>query len=206
LPRLFKSFGLHRRLILIVLLVAGVSLASFYGYSYFTAGLSPDKLERVQADDTSFLAPTQWNKINDATYGTGDSADASDSLVSVRKASYATAAYTSQPASVITTYRSALLANTTALNIEETFAEFLPCDSLSDTQKDLYREENQLAIGLMQLSATCKRQDRQTAIEARMYLGNDGYLRYIYVAAPADSWDKNAEAYQAMLSGLDQPN
>jgi hypothetical protein len=191
-----------------LIIVAALAIGAYF--FLFNNKIAVGDLVQETLQQTTYKRPKQWHPVSTDGAGWGDlKAENGKSLASVfvKELQQATPLAGASDA-VYDQFRTQLVSQASVTSIESTFqksGEF--CTSAMTFKAEPDTKKTKAAIGLSVMTGSCKRKDGDFTLKIRTVAGSsDGQIRVIALGAGNVDWDKNSEAFQAILDSVGQVN
>lgn len=196
-------------------------ISAFLSFSYlvYMDGLvSVKDLVQEKTGQTSWQRPKQWKRINNLTYETDDYVYAGFGDKKLRDNKSESLVYLSQSrepvapanasAQIYNRLRRSLM---TEQHIRKTLEQSLKnsttieCTTDPSSTQVIDHKEYGNTVGIIYLTISCEVGRAKFVTKARLTVGkNDGLARFIAISTDGDVWEKNAQAFEAMLNNISE--
>lgn len=199
-----KPFRALRSIVTTLVIVALAYAA--YVYVFDMKVFSSNLLEE-SFGSTSYLRPKQWSSYENGEsqvklYGDHKARDGkSQALVMISVNPQAIPVSTSDHAAL----RSEIVKQFSPEALEAAWqGGTTGCESIDNVTTEPDTKENETAIGMVYVEATCKKTGATFRIKMHGIIGRDGYFRLIGVLATDLSWKINEGVYQKMIDSISE--
>ena len=191
-----------------LIIVAALAIGAYF--FLFNNKIAVGDLVQETLQETTYKRPKQWHPVNGEGAGWGDlkgEKGKSSAFVAVKELQQ-----TPLPAgasdAMYEQLRTQLVSQASVTSIESTFQKGVEfCTSTMTFKAEPDTKKTETAIGLSVMTGSCKRKDGEFTLKIRTVAGSsDGQIRVIALGAGNIDWDKNSEAFQAILDSVGQVN
>lgn len=196
-----------------ILIVAGLivvaALAVGAYFILFSNKIAVSDLVQETVQQTTYLRPKQWNPTgSEGSFGDLRAKNGKSSAALNVKESSQASPLAGVSDEMYEQLRTQLVNQASVSAIEPAFrntGEACKTDITFKAEPDT--KKTKTAIGLMTMTGTCTREDGNFTVKIHTVAGiSDGQIRVIAVGARNVDWDKNSEAFQAILDSVGQTN
>jgi flagellar basal body-associated protein FliL len=191
-----------------LIIVAALAIGAYFFLFSNKIGVSDLVQETVQ--QTTYLRPKQWHPVGADVGGWGDlKAENGKSSASVLvKESQQASPLAGASDAIYEQLRTQLVNQAPAAAVEAALknsSEVCKTDMAFKAETDT--KKTKTAIGLITMIGSCTRKDGEFTLKIHIVAGiSDGQIRVIALGARNVDWDKNSEAFQAILDSVGQAN
>jgi len=207
LPQNKKS---KKALFIVVGLIIVAALAISAYFFLFSGKIAVGDLVQETLQQTTYKRPKQWHPVGTDGAGWGDlKAENGKSLAFVAvKELQQTPLPAGASDAMYEQLRTQLASQASVTSIQSTFQKGVEfCTSAMTFKAEPDTRKTKATIGLSIMTGSCKRKDGDFTLKIRIVAGSsDSQIRAIALGARNVDWDKNSEAFQAILDSVGQVN
>jgi flagellar basal body-associated protein FliL len=198
-----------KAIFIVVGLIIAAALAIGAYFFLFSSKIVVSDLVQETVQQTTYLRPKQWSPLG-SEKGFGDlkgKNGKSSAVVSVKESSQASPLVGASDA-MYDQLRTQLVNQASVTAIESAFRDNGEiCKTGIKFKAEPDTKKTKTAIGLMTMIGSCTREDGGFTLKIHAVAGiSDGQIRVIALGARNVDWDKNSEAFQAILDSVGQAN
>jgi hypothetical protein len=203
-----KKVGLLVGLIVGGLVVLGGLVTALLIFVFPSGKVAESDLVSTTTDSTSYLRPKQWESVTvNSVSGYGDKKGKdgkSTAAIFVKEGTYVKSGVKDATSEQLETFRSTVVSGISSTDAEDMAKEAGECDSTKNVTTKQSSVSTSDMIGILRIDATCVRSDATYKLSLYLTLGNDGYLRSVFVMATEALWKQNETVYNKMLDSVAQ--
>lgn len=203
-----KNLGLLIGLISGGVIILGGLIAVLLIFVLPSGKISESDLVSETIEETTILRPKQWESVTvNNVSGFGDRKgkdDTSTAAIFVKKQDYVQSGIKDATSDQVETFRDTVISGMSSDDAASVAKEAGECTSTENVTITKSSVEKNNSIGILRVDATCVRDDGTFTLALYLALGDDGYLRSVFLMSTENLWKQNSAVFDTMLESADQ--